>query len=122
MNRRLAVDDAIDADPLATAVRQLVSARGAWAGSVTELLRMVAGRAGGTAGIAMELTRWPNNARALAGRLRRAQSVLRTFGIEIEFEREGHGGHRIIRMRTNPGHIVTTVSVTDGAGIRFANG
>jgi len=122
VNRRLAVDDAIDADPLATAVRQLVSARGAWAGSATELLRMVAGRAGGTAGIAMELTRWPNNARALAGRLRRAQSVLRTFGIEIEFEREGHGGHRIIRMRTNPGHIVTTVSVTDGAGIRFANG
>ena len=32
---------------------------------------------------------WPKSARALAGRLRRAQPFLRTLGIEIVFGREG---------------------------------
>ncbi len=42
--------------------------------------------------------RWPRNPRALAGRLRRAQTFLRTLGIEIDFGREGRVGTRIIRM------------------------
>jgi hypothetical protein len=37
-NRRIAVEDAIDADPLATAVRELIAARGPWAGSTADLL------------------------------------------------------------------------------------
>jgi hypothetical protein len=117
-NRKIAVDDAIDGDPLAAAVRELMAARGSWAGSAAELLRMFAdGRPGGPAGIGIEPTRWPNNPRALAGRLRRAQTFLRTLGIEITFSREGHAGHRIIRIRANPGHIVSTVSARDGAGV-----
>src|ERR1700675_1052003 len=40
-------------------------------------------------------------ARALAGRLRRAQTSLRTLGIEIAFSREGRAGTRIIRISTS---------------------
>ena len=35
---------------------------------------------------------WAKNPRALAGRLRRAQTFLRTLGIEITFSREGRTG------------------------------
>ena len=41
---------------------------------------------------------WPKNPRALAGRLRRAQTFLRTLGIEIVFGREGRLGTRTIRI------------------------
>jgi len=41
---------------------------------------------------------WPKSPRALAGRLRRAQSFLRTIGIEIVFGREGRFGTRTIRI------------------------
>jgi hypothetical protein len=40
-----------------------------------------------------------NNPRALAGRLRRAQTFLPTLGIEITFAREGRSGTRIIPAR-----------------------
>jgi hypothetical protein len=39
---------------------------------------------------------WPKSPRALAGRLRRAQTFLRTLGIEIVFGREGRLGTRTI--------------------------
>ena len=42
---------------------------------------------------------WPRTPRALAGRLRRAQTSLHNLGIEIAFQREGRMGSRIIRMR-----------------------
>ena len=41
---------------------------------------------------------WPRNPRALAGRLRRCQTFLRTVGIDIAFSREGRTGSRMIRM------------------------
>src|SRR6516162_4895024 len=57
---------------------------------------------------------WPKSPRALAGRLRRAQSFLRTLGIEIVFGREGRLGTRTIRITAigeNRSHTtVSTVS------------
>jgi hypothetical protein len=41
---------------------------------------------------------WAKNPRALAGRLRRAQTFLRMLDIDIAFGREGRSGARIIRM------------------------
>ena len=41
---------------------------------------------------------WPKSPRALAGRLRRAQTFLRTLGIEIGFGREGRLGTRTITI------------------------
>jgi hypothetical protein len=41
---------------------------------------------------------WPGSARAVSGRLRRAATPLRRFGIEIGRERAGHGRARIITV------------------------
>ena len=59
VNRRAAIENAIDGDPLAACVRELMAERGSWRGSAADLLRGETG--------------WPKNPRALAGRLRRAQ-------------------------------------------------
>src|SRR5258708_32615572 len=59
----------------------------------------------------------PKSPRALAGRLRRAQTPLRALGIEISFGREGRAGTRIIRLRasrTKPTR--TTVSTVSTVG------
>src|SRR5271165_3977089 len=54
--------------------------------------------------------RMAKNPRALADRLRRAQTFLRTLGIEITLLPEGRGGTRMMRVRTVLENIVSTVS------------
>jgi hypothetical protein len=65
-----------------------------WTGTASELLR-IAGN-----GLSPNGLGWPRSPRALAGRLRRAQTPLRALGIEIAFSREGHAGTRMITLRT----------------------
>jgi hypothetical protein len=50
-----------------------------------------------------------------AGRLRRAQTFLRTLGIEITFSREGRTGARMIRVSTSAENTVSTVSIVSAA-------
>jgi hypothetical protein len=95
MNRRVAVDDAIDVDPLAASIRALMAARRSWTGTASDLLRAAAGIGSGAP---EGLASWPKNPHALAGRLRRSQPFLRTIRIEIVFSREGHAGSRIITL------------------------
>jgi hypothetical protein len=59
------------------------------------------------------------NPRTLAGRLRRAQTFLRTLGIEITFSREGRLGTRMISVSTNAENCVSTVS---NVGVSRTNG
>jgi hypothetical protein len=86
--------------------------RHSWTGSASDLLRAYADRAGDD--ILRRSAGWPRNPRALAGRLRRMQTFLRTFGIEIAFSREGRAGARTIHMSAaldnSLGNIVSTVS------------
>ena len=49
-------------------------------------------------GSSTDRTSWPKNLRALAGRLRRAQTFLRFLDIEVAFSREGRAGARMIRI------------------------
>jgi hypothetical protein len=63
---------------------------------------------------------WPNNPRALAGRLRRPQTFLRAVGIDIAFGREGRAGNRVIRMRATRENTVRTVSSVGEVGSRSA--
>jgi len=113
-NRRDAIENIVDADPAAALVREMMADRAQWTGSASDLLQVGANRSG-----------WPKNPRALAGRLRRAQTFLRTLGIEIVFGREGRFGTRTIRITAigeNQMHdTVSTVSrVSDnehGAGL-----
>jgi hypothetical protein len=90
-NRRAAIEGVIEADPVAAFVREIMAGRSTWAGRASDLLRarIAAGQ---------DVLGWPKNPRALAGRLRRCQTSLRTVGIDIAFTREGRTGSRMIRM------------------------
>jgi hypothetical protein len=107
-NRRTAIEGMIEADPVVACVRGLMAERSAWTGSAADLLR-----AADFAGDEVWKRRavWPKTPRALAGRLRRAQTFLRTLGIEITFWREGRMGTRMIRMSTSAEDTVSTVSI-----------
>jgi hypothetical protein len=107
-NRRAAIENIIEADPVANRVRTMMANRTLWTGSASDLLRLCAetdrdGFANGTS--------WAKNPHALAGRLRRAQTFLRILGIEITFSREGRAGNRIIRVSTDAETTVRTVSI-----------
>src|SRR5262249_47204590 len=111
-NRRTAIESIVEADPVATCVRALMIDRTAWIGSASELLRLCAEHA------RIDISNgsvWAKNPRALAGRLRRPQTVLRTPGIEITFSREGRAGTRMIRVSTNAENTVSTVSLVSTA-------
>jgi hypothetical protein len=109
-NRRAAVDTVIDADPVAACVRDIMAEQSAWTGSATELLHMGADRCG-----LNSCPGWPKNPRALAGRLRRAQTFLRALGIDIAFGREGRAGNRIIRIHMAYENSVSTVGTASSA-------
>lgn len=94
-NRDEAVEGVIEADPVAAAVRALMSVRTEWTGTASELLGALAEMAGER--LAKSKT-WPDSPRALAGRLRRAATFLRKIGIGIGFEREGRARTRLIRI------------------------
>jgi hypothetical protein len=105
---------------VAARVREIMVDRPQWAGSASDLLLAGANVAGDpTVG---NRSGWPKNPRALAGRLRRAQTFLRTLGIEIVFGREGRLGTRTIRitaMGENRTHdTVSTVSRVSDHGDR----
>jgi len=106
-NRRTAIEGMIEADPVATCVQKLMTERSAWTGSAADLLR--------AADFASDedwkgSASWPKTPRALAGRLRRAQTFLRTLGIEVTFSREGRAGTRMISVSTSAEPTVSTVS------------
>ncbi len=104
-SRRAAIDSILEADPVAFCVREFMAERRMWTGSAAEFLRV--GDDFINAGFLRRRTGWPDNPRALAGRLRRAQTFLRAQGVEIAFSRAGRAGNRIITME----NIVSTVSV-----------
>jgi hypothetical protein len=93
-NRRAAIESMIDADPVASCVREIIAQRKTWTGTAAELLALGVRRPGDR----LSWRSWPKNPRALAGRLRRAQTPLRSLGIEIVFTREGKAGTRIIKI------------------------
>jgi hypothetical protein len=94
-NRRTAIEGVIEADPVAAFVREIMAVRSSWAGRASDLLRA---RIPAGEDVPDRTAGWPRNPRALAGRLRRCQTFLRTVGIHIAFSREGRTGSRMIRM------------------------
>jgi hypothetical protein len=94
-NRDEAVEGVIDADPISTAVRSMMATRTVWTGTASALLSALAELAGERA---TKSKSWPDNPRALAGRLRRAATFLRKIGIEVSFGREGRARTRTIHI------------------------
>ncbi len=101
-NRDATVEDVIDADPVAAAVRSLMAGtvRTVWTGTATDLLGTLGEIAGERAAKSKS---WPDNARVLSGRLRRAATFLRKLGMEICFGREGRARTRIITITNHFG-------------------
>jgi hypothetical protein len=95
-NRRDAIENIVEADLVAARVREIMAERAQWAGSASDLL--LAGANVASNPMVGTRSGWPKSPRALAGRLRRAQTPLRALGIEIAFGREGRLGTRTIRI------------------------
>jgi hypothetical protein len=94
-NREDAVEGVIDADPIAAAVRAVMTTRTEWTGTASDLLGALAEVVGERVAKSKS---WPDGPRALAGRLRRAATLLRKIGIEIGFGREGRARTRTITI------------------------
>jgi hypothetical protein len=118
-NRRAAIESIIEADPIATCLRTIMADRTTWMGSASDLMRLYTQSARddvSTGGA------WTKNPRALAGRLRRAQTFLRSLGIEITFSREGRTGTRMIKVSTKAENCVSTVSIAGACRSNGAHG
>ena len=98
-NRRAAIDGVIEADPVAVCVRDMMARRRQWTGTASDFLR--AADILQREEVSIRRPDWPRTPRALAGRLRRAQTSLRAIGIHIDFRREGRAGNRMIDMSVN---------------------
>jgi putative DNA primase/helicase len=78
-NRRAAIESVIDADPVASCVREIMAQRKTRIGTAADLLCFGPEYSGDT--LLGNSTGWPRHPRALAGRLRRAQPGL-SRGVE----------------------------------------
>jgi hypothetical protein len=94
-NRASANELVLDSSDVATLLRASVGDE--WAGTASQLLMMLNEKAD-------DATRkrrdWPSSPQTLSGLLRRLAPNLRLAGIELDFEREGHGRRRVIRFRS----------------------
>ena len=100
-NRDEAVENVIEADPVAAVVRALMETRTKWTGTATSLLGTLSDRAGER--VAKSKT-WPASPRALSGRLRRTATFLRKVGIDIDHSKEGRARTRVIHITTARGN------------------
>jgi hypothetical protein len=99
-NRDEAVEGVIEADPIANAVRALMSTRTVWTGTASDCLDDLTELTGERTAKSKD---WPNSPRALSGRLRRAATFLRKVSIEVAFgNREGRARNRIICISVAP--------------------
>ena len=116
------IDNVLEADPVAVAVRTLIFRRTEWTGTSTSLL-------GALDQLVSEATRkaktWPSKPSALSGRLRRCAPFLRKTGIDITFAREGKGRDRIITIERQPesgGIPSSALSAPSALKEKFNNG
>jgi hypothetical protein len=94
-NRDEAIVGVIEADPVAAAVRSFMTMKTDWKGTASDLLDALAELVGDGQ---RKNKNWPDSARALAGRLRRAATFLRKIGIDVTFSREGRARTRTIQL------------------------
>ncbi|MCL2716597.1 MAG: hypothetical protein FWD68_19040 [Alphaproteobacteria bacterium] len=85
-NRKGLVASVIEANPVASAIMELMADRGLWHGTNAELLELL-GRITGEPGI--KSTAWPSSTLALGRVLHRVVTPLREAGLEMEFARSG---------------------------------
>jgi hypothetical protein len=94
-NQHAAIEDVLDADPVAASLRVAMQGRAEWTGTASDLLSMLDDIAGERT---VKSTGWPRTPRALSGKLRRAETLLRKKGIQFDFIREGKLRTRTIQI------------------------
>ena len=109
-NRSEGMAAALDADPVAVALRDFLADQSEWRGSATDLLSALRRR---TEETVRKGRAWPSNARSLGNRVRRIAPLLRSSGVEVEFGKESR--RRIIVLRIAPQNIVSNVSHVSGS-------
>jgi len=91
-NQERAVDELVESDPLACALKSFMSKEPKWHGTATELFKQLSASFGSYTGDGD----WPRSPMALSGRLTRLMPTFRRCGWLIKREREGHAGTRLI--------------------------
>ena len=118
----------MNSDPIAAAVRAVMATQTEWTGTASKLLGVLSEQAGER--VAKSKT-WPDTARALSGRLRRAATFLRKIGIEVTFSKEGraqtpHDQHhhqpKSPRARNRRDSTVRTARIVRGVHAEIQSG
>jgi hypothetical protein len=97
-NRWKATQGAIDDDPVASALRDLMAEEPDWKGTTSELLARLSELVGEPQAKAKS---WPTEARALTSRLQNAKASLRQIGIEIRYGKRGPRGRMLFITYTS---------------------
>jgi hypothetical protein len=92
-NRQEATDSALEADPVAVAVLDLMADRDQWTGSATELWTALSELV--DEGV-RKTKAWPGAPNALTGRLKRLAPTLRGVGIEYDEDRSGRSRKKVL--------------------------
>lgn len=99
-SREAAVGTTIEADLVASALRDFMGAHDTWTGTASDLLGALALK---VPDAQRRSKHWPTLPHFLSGRLRRAAPIMREIGITITFEREpGSSRTRVIRITKRP--------------------
>jgi len=109
-NRNEGMTAALEADPVAVALRDFLVDQSEWRGTATELLFALTHR---TEEGVRKGRAWPSNPRSLGNRVRRIAPLLRSSRVEVEFGKESR--KRIIVLRTTAEDIVSSVSNVSGS-------
>jgi hypothetical protein len=100
-NRDNLIETVLEANPVAGAIRDLLTTKKEWTGTATNLLNDL-NFLDMASGVKRERRYWPQTAHQLSGKLRRIAPMLRKSGIEIEF-RKSDNRHIQIRAQSGAG-------------------
>jgi hypothetical protein len=109
-NRSISVEMSLEADPVAQSILSLMASlpKSEWKNTATQLMEDLEDVVSDTV---KRSSSWPKTAGWLSNRVKRLIPSLRTIGIEVEFDREGSGGVRLIAIRKTDKYIcVSSVS------------
>ena len=103
------LEDLIEEDPVARAVRRFIDGLEEWSGTATELLDALNEQ---EADLVKQSDVWPKSANTLGGMLREAAPNLRSVGIDVKRDRAGRKGTRKIHISRLPDGIAETSSAS----------
>jgi len=105
------IENVVEGDPVANAVRSLMSTRTQWTGTASALLGALEIEAGERV---VRAKTWPSTPKVLSDKLRRAATFLRKLGISITFVRDART--RLINIsETAAGLSFSASSASEGA-------